>query len=91
MNRIFDFEQQPPVLTEAMLRQRLEARTLRRQTWILACGGLLFQLCILLTGLLLYPLSPLISLLSVVYAIGSVFGTGILAIVFRKQRRYLTQ
>jgi len=91
MKRIYDFEQAaPPVLTEAMLRKRLEQKKLRRQAFLVSIGGALMQLCLLVLALALYAGYPLVSMATVCYVLVSTAGTGVLAVVFWKQRRYLT-
>ena len=92
MKQIYDFEQAaPPVLTEAMLRKQLEQQKLRRQAFLVSIGGALMQLCLLVLALLLHPAYPLLSILTGCYVLLSTAGTGLLAVVFWKQRRYLTQ
>lgn len=91
MKKPYDFEQAvPPVLTETILRKRLEQQKLRRQAILVSIGGTLMQLCLLALALLLYEAYPMTSILTVCYVLFSTAGTGILAAVFWKQRRYLT-
>ena len=90
MKQIYDFERAvPPVLTEAMLRKRIEARTLRRQALLISIGGSLMQLCLLVLSMVLYRFYPLAAMVTVCYVLLSTAGTGIFAVVFWKQRRHL--
>ena len=90
MKPIYDFEQAvPPVLTEKVLRKRLEQQQLHRQTILVSLGGALMQLCLLVLAMMLQPWYPLLSVLTVAYVLFSAAGTGILAVVFWKQRRHL--
>lgn len=92
MKPIYDFEQvSPPVLTESQLRKRLEQKKLRRQAFLVSIGGALMQICLLILALLLYPIYPLVSVVTFCYVLLSAAGTGILAVIFWKQRRFLTQ
>ena len=47
------------------------------------------QLCLLVLAMMLQPWYPLLSVLTVAYVLFSAAGTGILAVVFWKQRRHL--
>ena len=86
MKQIYDFERAvPPVVTEAMLRKRIEARTLRRQALLISIGGSLMQLCLLVLSMVLYRFYPLAAIVTVCYVLLSTAGTGI----FWKQRRHL--
>lgn len=90
MKTWFDFERvDPPVCTEALLRQRLEKKHLRRQVLALGLGGILLQLCILMTGILLYGASPILTTLFTGYVLVSIIGSIVLLFVFRKNRRFL--
>lgn len=90
MNPIYDFERAtPPVLTEAMLQKRLEQRKLRLQAAAISIGGALMQLCLLVLAMVLQDAFPLLSVLTVCYVLLSTAGTGLLAVVFWKQRRHL--
>ena len=91
MKKPYDFEQAiPPVLTETILRKRLEQQKLRRQAILVSIGGTLMQLCLLALALLLYEAYPMTSILTVCYVLFSTAGTGIVAVVFWRKRRYLT-
>jgi len=90
MNQIYEFEQAvPPVLTEAMLRKKIVSRTLHRHTLLVSIGGALMQLCLLILALVLYATYPLVSMATACYVLVSTAGTGVLAVVFWKQRRHL--
>ena len=89
MKQIYEFERAtPPLLTEAMLRKKIESQTYRRQAVLISIGGALTQLCLLALALILYSSYPLISMVTVSYVLFSTVGTGIFAVVFWKQRRH---
>ena len=92
MNRIYEFERAtPPALSEAILRKKLETRTLRRHAFLVAIAGALTQIFLLTLAMVLYSFNPLISMVTVGYVLLSTVGAGIFAVVFWKQRRYLIQ
>ena len=85
MRQIYRFDgAEPPVLRESALRAELERRKLRRQTALLALGGLLSLLSLLLAAVLLYPVLPA---LSGAYLCVAAAGAGVIAIVFVRNRR----
>ena len=51
----------PPVLNENMLRGELEKRRKKRQTILLAIGGVLFEIAALLMGVLTRESYPVVS------------------------------
>ena len=89
MKQIYEFERAtPPALSEAVLRKKIEDRTLRHQALLVSIGGALTQVCLLALALILYSSYPLISMVTVSYVLFSTVGTGIFAVVFWKQRRH---
>ena len=78
---------EPPILRESALRAELERRKLRRQTALLALGGLLSLLCLLLAASLLYPVRPALSIACGAYLCVAAAGAGVIAIVFVRNRR----
>ena len=62
MTPIYDFEAvSPPALTEAILRARAEEKRLRRQTALVTLAAVLTQVCLVVLGLVLWPLWPALS------------------------------
>lgn len=85
MNQIYNFEEHtPPRLTERMLRDELERRTLRRQTRLLRIASLLVSLCFLLCGILLLPDYPALAIACLAFVLFSLIGNGIISFVFYK-------
>ena len=85
MNPIYNFnEHTPPVLTERMLRDELERRTLRRQTRLLRIASLLVSLCFLLCGVLLFSEHTVLAIGCLAFVILSLVGNGIISFVFYK-------
>lgn len=88
MRQIYRFDgARPPMLRESDLRAELARRKLRRQTALLALGGLLSLLCLLLAAVLLYPAAPALSVACGAYLCAASAGTGVIAIVFASHRR----
>ena len=91
MKQIYRFDGQlPPALRERDLAAELERRRLRRQTALLVLAGMLSLFCLLLTGAVLYPVFPALSLACLVYFCAAVTGACILAVVFVQKRRELS-
>ncbi len=91
MKQIYRFERgEPPFLRESALREELERRRLRRQTALLVLAGMLSLLCLLLTGAVLYPVYPALTLACLLYFCAAVTGACVLAVVFVQKRRELT-
>ena len=87
MKQIYSFEQEnPPALCETLLRARLEQRRLRRQTALLAAGGLFFQFVILALGLFMRGMAPLLTLFCVGTVLVSTVGSGVIAILYTQRR-----
>ena len=85
MNPIYNFDEHtPPLLTEHMLKDKLERRTLRRQTKLLRLASLLSCACMLLLALLLLPNYPVISVILTIFTVFSLAAGGIVSIVFYK-------
>lgn len=85
MKQIYSFEQEnPPALCETLLRARLEQRRLRRQTALLAAGGILFQFVILALGLFMRGMAPLLTLFCVGTVLVSTVGAASLPSCTRK-------
>ena len=88
MRQIYRFDGgEPPILRESALRAELERRKLRRQTALLALGGLLSLLSLLLAASLLYPVRPALSIACGAYLCAASAGAGVIAIVFAHHRR----
>jgi len=86
MRQTFDFEQfTPPVLNESLLRRELEQRAERRRTVLLAVTGALFQVVFILLGLLCWNTIPALTLACVGFAVVSVVGSGVIAIIYAQK------
>lgn len=88
MRQIYRFDgARPPLLRESALRAELERRRLRRQTALLALGGVLSLICLLLAAALLYPAAPAVSIACGAYLCAASAGAGVIAIMFAHHRR----
>ena len=88
MRQIYRFDgARPPLLRESALRAELERRRVRRQTTLLALGGVLSLICLLLAAALLYPVAPAVSIACGAYLCAASAGAGVIAIVFAHHRR----
>ena len=88
MRQIYRFDgARPPLLRESDLRAELERRRIRRQTALLALGGVLSLICLLLAAALLYPVAPALSIACGAYLCAASAGAGVIAIVFAQHRR----
>lgn len=86
MKQIYDFERfTPPILNENMLRRELERRAERRRTVLLVLAGALFQVLFVLFGLLCWETVPALALGSICFAIISVIGNCVIAIVYAQK------
>lgn len=86
MKRTFDFEQfDPPILNENILRRELEKRAERRRTVLLTIAGALFQAVFVLLGLLYWSTAPALALACIGFAIVSMVGSGVIAIVYAQK------
>lgn len=86
MKQTFYFEQfDPPILNEKILRRELEKRAEQRRTVLLAITGALFQAVFILLGVLCWSAAPAVALACVGFAIVSVVGSGVIAIVYAQK------
>lgn len=86
MKQVFDFEQfTPPALNERLLRRELEKRAERRRTVLLVIAGALLQVLFILLGLLCWSPAPAVALACVSFAVASVVGSGVIAIVYAQK------
>lgn len=86
MKQTFDFERfTPPVLNERLLRRELEKRAERRRTVLLAVAGALLQVVFILLGLLCWSAVPALTLACIGFAIVSMVGSGVIAIVYAQK------
>ena len=91
MKQIYHFEgKAPPVLRESILREELERRRLRRQTALLALGGMLSLFCLFLAAVSLYRIQPVLALGGMLYLCAAITGGCVLILVFMWKRRELT-
>lgn len=90
MTQIYRFDYvQPPALSEKMLKAKLERRKIQRQTTLLALAGILAQLCLFITALMLLPENAILSIVCFAYLCVALCGGGAIAIVFTHKRRNL--
>lgn len=86
MKQIYRFDDSPPpILTEKKLRQISEQKKLKVQTIIISIAGLLMHLCLLLTGILLFPRYEALAIVCFAYLIIAVFGSAVTTIVFTRK------
>lgn len=86
MKQTYDFERfTPPVLNERMLRRELQKRTERRHTILLAVAGALFEALFALFGLLCMDAYPILALGCICFAMISIVGSSVIAIVFTQK------
>ncbi len=90
MKQIYNFDRaNPPYLNERLLRKEIERRRLQRQTILLTIASILSQMVVLLFGILLWPIQPVITLVSILYVLTAALSSGVIVIVFTKKRRIL--
>ncbi len=90
MKQIYRFDcNQPPAASEKTPRAESERRTAYRQTVLLALAGVLVELCLFVTALVLQPFNTVLSMGCIAYVCISVSGGGVIAIVFSHKRRNL--
>ena len=86
MKQAFHFEQfDPPILNEKLLRRELEKRAERRRIVLLVIAGALFQALFILLGLLCWNTAPAVTLACIGFAVVSVVGSGVIAIVYAQK------
>lgn len=86
MKQTCDFERfDPPVLTERMLRQKLEERQNKRRAVLLALAGTLFEALFVLLGLLCWDAAPVLAIGCIGFAVVSAVGSGAITIVFTQK------
>ncbi|GEM_PF-566672 len=91
MNQIYHFDGiRPPAVSEKTLRTEIERRKMRRQTALLALAGIIAEMCLLITALILQPVNFVLSMICVAYVCVAISGSGVIAIVFTHKRRNLT-
>lgn len=91
MKQIYRFDDiQPPAVSEKTLRVAIERRKMKRQTAILALAGMLAEICLLITALILRPFDAVLSMISAAYVCVAITGGGVIAIVFIHKRRNFT-
>ncbi len=86
MRKIYDFEREtPPLLTEAILAEKLARRRQRRETMMIAVSALLLQLLALLFGARFGARYPLLALFCLAYVFVSVLGGASVAVLFARK------
>ncbi len=90
MKQIYDFEaENPPVLNENMLRNKIEKCKLQRQTAVLALSGILMEMVVLLLGLVSWKEYPVLGIICFVYVIVSATGAAIMSVIFSRKEGML--
>lgn len=91
MKQIYRFDGiQPPAISEKTLRTEIERRKIKRQTALLVLAGMLTEICLLITALILQPVNAVLSTIFVAYVWVAMSGGGVIAIVFIHKRRNFT-
>lgn len=86
MKQIYNFDrEQPPVVTESMLRDLEESRRVRRQALLVGAAGVLMQIALVITALLMWEIAPWLSLGCIVYVLMSLLGGGTIALIYRRK------
>ena len=86
MKQLYAFENKtPPVINENMLKAKIEKKKIQRQTALLAAGGILLQIAVILLGLLAFNAHPWVTLFCIIYVLLSATGSSVLAVVFAKK------
>lgn len=92
MKMIYRFDiASPPPLSEADLQKELDRRKLAKQSALAALGGILLHILSFLLALGIYPLSPELSLIALIFCVASALGGGAVAIAFLMNRRFCIQ
>lgn len=88
MKQIYCFDGiQPPAISEKTLRTEIERRKMKRQAALLALAGMLAEVCLLITALILQPVNAVLSMIIIAYVCVAMCGGGVIAIVFIHKRR----
>ncbi len=86
--QIYSFDQEaPPMLTERMLRRRLEERQAGRQAILVMMAGVVTQLLLLVMMVLLYEYMPTVATIGMVYVLVSLLGGMATAAIYVGKRR----
>lgn len=85
---IYDFESAvPPMLTERMLRHQREERQAKKQALLVTVAGVLTQLLLLISMVLLYEYMPGLALIGMGYVAVSLAACFVTAVVYVERRR----
>lgn len=85
---IYDFENAvPPMLTERMLRHQWEERQAKKQALLVTVAGVLTQLLLLISMVLLYEYMPGLALIGIGYVVVSLAACFVTAVVYVERRR----
>ena len=88
MKQIYTFDSfQPPDLNEKKLRAEIQRRMTVRQTALLALAGILVELCLIVTALLIKPVNEVLAFAMIAYVCVSISGCAVIAIVYDLRRR----
>jgi hypothetical protein len=80
----------PPAVSEKTLWVEIERRKAKRQMALLALAGILAELCLLITALILQPVNAVLSIICIAYVCIAMSGGGVIAIVFTHKRGNFT-
>lgn len=85
MKQIYDFTQhQPPRVNEAMLREQLRRRELKRQTLLLRLAALLSCICYAVFAFFIIRDSVIVAVLSILMCTVTLIGSGVITVVFHR-------
>lgn len=91
MKQIYRFDGiQPPAVSEKTLRAEIERRKAQKQIMFLALAGVLAELCLLVTALILQSVNIVLSMICIAYVCIAISGGGIIAIIFAHKRGNFT-
>lgn len=90
MKQIYSFENaNPPYLNEQFLRKGIERRKLQRQTILLTVASVLYQMVVLLFGILMWEIQPVVAFVSILYVLTATLSGSVVMIAFTKKRRII--
>ena len=91
MRQIYRFDEiRPPAASEKTLRVEIDRRKMKRQTALLALAGVLVEMCLLITALILLPVNRVLSMICITYVCVAMSGSGVIAIVYVNKKEDFT-
>ncbi len=90
MKQIYDFEtENPPILNERMIKNKIEKRRLQRQTALVALAGILMGIAMIMLGCFVYAEYPVLAVVCFAYVIIAATGSGVMAVVCSRKEGLL--